>query len=256
MFRYPRTRHLSGSYLPIGDDEADVLPFSQFAHQRIVVSEKVDGANAAISFSDEGRMLLQSRSRFLEPEHMEVGPYAGLHQWSQRVEDELFRVLGTRYVMYGEWVKKKQSVFYDALPQDFLELDVLDRRTEQFLSTPRRRALLRGLPIVSVPVLAEGVFSSMRELLVFLGPSRFKTPGWREQLMQAICEAEVSDAERFVRETDPSDDMEGLYVKLEVDGVVRDRAKFVRHGARQDYLHASVSVLRDRLVENRCAARI
>lgn len=255
MFRYPRTRHLAGSFLPPGDDEGDMLPFGTFANKRVVVSEKVDGANAAISFTDEGRMLLQSRSRILDPEHIELGPYAGLHAWSQRVEDELFRVLGTRYVMYGEWVKKKQSVFYDALPQDFLEMDVLDKTSEQFLSTPLRRSLLRPLPLASVPVLAEGTFSSMDELVVFLGPSRFKTPRWRDELLQAIWEAEVSDADRFLRETDPSDDMEGLVIKLESAGAVLERAKFVRFGARQDFMNASVNILRTRRVENRVTGR-
>jgi RNA ligase len=250
LHRYPRTRHVEGSYLPSGDDEADVLSFSHFAGQRIVVTEKVDGANAAISFTSEGRLLLQSRNRFLEQDHITVGQYAGLHAWAQGVEDELFRVLGSRFVMYGEWVKKKQSVFYDALPQAFLELDVLDTHTEQFLSVQRRRALLSTLPIASVPILAEGVFQSMGELLVFLGPSRFKTPQWKNHLWGAIADACVSDPDRFMRETDPSDDMEGLYLKVERAGVVQQRAKLVRHGARSDYMHASVSVLRDRPVEN------
>jgi hypothetical protein len=258
LHRYPRTRHLEGSFLPIGDDEADTLSFARFAGRRLVVSEKIDGANAAISFTTDGCMLLQSRSRFLDEEHFARGPYAGLHEWAQSVADDLFRVLGDRYVMYGEWVKKKQSVFYDALPSAFLELDILDTRRFHFLGTQERRALIGALPIASAPVLADGVFATRDELAVFLGPSRFKTPSWRTRLMLAINEAhlDVDDVERFVNETDPSDDMEGLYLKVEEGGVVTERAKLVRQGARAPFLHSQVSAVFDRPVENRVIAPV
>jgi hypothetical protein len=251
LHRYPRTRHLAGSFLAAGDDEGDLLPFERFTNQHIVVSEKIDGANTAVSFTSTGRMLLQSRSRFLEPQHVLSGPYAGLHQWAERFEDVLYRVLGTRYVMYGEWVKKKQSVFYDALPQAFIELDVLDTQTGHFLSTPMRRSLLRELPLVSAPVLADGVLRSFNQLLLLIGPSRFKTPDWKNELRVAIAEAHVLNSERLIHETDPSDDMEGLVLKVESGPLVIERAKYVRHGARRDFLHASLSTLRERQVENR-----
>lgn len=254
LHRYPRTRHLEGSFL--GEDDDAPVSFDRFAGRHIVVSEKIDGANAAISFTPGGRILLQSRNRFLDVEHVTSGPYAGLHEWAQHVADDLFRILGTRYVMFGEWVKKKQSVFYDALPQPFLEFDVFDTRAQRFVSTPVRRALLRELPVASAPILAEGAFASLAELMVFVGPSRCKTPAWRDALLQAISEAAVANAERFVKETDPSDDMEGLIVKLEENGVVTERAKLVRapldgRGGRQAFLHSSVSALRDRLIENK-----
>jgi RNA ligase len=64
-------------------------------------------------------------------------------------------VLGDRYVLYGEWLYAKHTVFYNALPHYFLEYDVLDLHTQQFLSTQVRRVLLAALPIVSVPVLID-----------------------------------------------------------------------------------------------------
>lgn len=41
--------------------------------------------------------------------------------------------------------------------RSFLELDVLDRWSEMFLDTPSRQRLLAGLPVASVPVLADFV---------------------------------------------------------------------------------------------------
>ncbi len=251
--RYPRTPHLDGSS---GFDDDDLrVPFDSFVGRHLVVSEKIDGVNGAVSFSSKGRLLLQSRSRFLDHDLPQQGVYAGFIDWAAENEDRLWPVLGTRYVMFGEWLAAKHVVFYDALPAAFVELDVLDTMTNTFLSTERRRTLLRGLPLVGAPVLAAGHFSSMTELMPFLGPSRFKTPGWRDELLYAIAEAEVSDAERFVRETDPSDDMEGLYLKVEEGGIVTGRAKYVRAGYRPGFSTSNATWQRTRAVKNRVLAQ-
>ena len=42
-------------------------------------------------------------------------------------------------------------------------------------------------------------------------------------------QALANHIERQVRETDPSLTMEGLYIKVEADGVVKDRMKYVRN---------------------------
>jgi hypothetical protein len=250
LHRYPRTKHIEGSAIQPGDDDLDLVPFARFAGAHVVVSEKIDGANAAVSFTDQGRLLLQSRSRYLDDAQHAVAPYLGFREWAQEHEDVLWPRLGTRFVMFGEWVLTKQTVFYDALPNAFLELDVLDKTTEQFLATPARRHLLRGLPIVSAPVLWEGNARSFDDVTRCLGPSRFKTAAWRNELLSAIARAGVDDAERFLRETDPSDEMEGVVLKCERDGVVVERAKYVRPGFKSPYLHSSSQWLAARKVRN------
>ena len=65
IVKYPRTPHLSGSKLQEGDEDLAQIPFSRIAGKLLVVEEKVDGANAAISFSEDGKLLLQSRGHFL-----------------------------------------------------------------------------------------------------------------------------------------------------------------------------------------------
>jgi len=129
--------------------------------------------------------------------------------------------------MYGEWTYAKHTVFYDALPHYFLEFDILDRERDIFLSTAQRRVLLEGLPVVSVPVLAERSFRNKEDLVSLVGPSHFKTRTWRDRL-RAAAEKEEIDVERAMRETDPSDEMEGLYIKVEDEERVLDRYKWVR----------------------------
>jgi hypothetical protein len=51
LHKYPRTPHISGSGLQPGDDTAAVVLFRTLAGQHLVVEEKMDGANCAISFA-------------------------------------------------------------------------------------------------------------------------------------------------------------------------------------------------------------
>ena len=43
-----------------------------------------------------------------------------------------------------------------------------------------------------------------------------------------MCVQNGLDPERQIRETDPSDRMEGLYLKIEEEGIVTERLKYVR----------------------------
>lgn len=224
--KYPRTPHLEGSRLQPGDEDLSQIPFSAIRGKHIVVEEKIDGANSAISFGEDGELLLQSRGHYLTGGPREKH-YNFLKQWANVHKDALFDVLGDRYILYGEWLYAKHTVYYDALPHYFLEFDVFDREEEIFLDTHRRHALLKGLPVISVPVLAEGEFTDKAPLIALLGRSHYITEHKMETL-RAASEKLGLDADRQCRETDPSDTMEGLYIKVEENGQVVDRMKYVR----------------------------
>ncbi len=226
MLKYPRTHHLVGSRLQHGDHDLAAIPFATIRGHHLVVEEKMDGANAGLSFTDDGDLLLQSRGHYLlggpRERHFDL-----FKQWAHTHAERLRKVLGSRFVVYGEWLYAKHTCFYDALPHYFMEFDVYDRETESFLSTPRRVELLADLPIVSVAVLWEGAPERVRDLTRWVGPSRFKTPQWRERLLEAAAQAGVS-AEQVLRETDREATMEGLYLKVEAQGQVVQRLKWVR----------------------------
>ena len=224
--KYPRTPHLEGSRLQPGDEDLSQIPFSCIKGKYLVVEEKIDGANTAISFDEDGQLLLQSRGHYLTGGHRERH-YNLLKQWGSIHKDALYRVLGTRYIMYGEWMYAKHTVYYDALPHYFLEFDIFDRKNQIFLSTQRRHKMLEALPVVSVPVLKTGTFSSREALLSLLGRSMYITDQ-KVQSLRMTSEKLGLDVDRQCRETDPSTDMEGLYIKVEENGQVVDRMKFVR----------------------------
>jgi len=159
------------------------VPFTEIAGRHLVVEEKLDGANAGISFTSDGQPLLQSRGHYLTggPRERQFAP---LKAWVATIAHLLWPRLRDRYIVYGEWLYAKHTVFYDALPHYFCEFDVFDRVEGVFLSTPRR---------------AE----------------------------QAALDSGV-DPDRVAAETDGSDDMEGLYIKVEENGIVTGRYKWVR----------------------------
>jgi hypothetical protein len=172
--------------------------------------------------------------------------------WAATVAGALWPVLGQRYVLYGEWLYAKHTVFYDALPHYFCEFDVLDQDTGEFLSTERRRELLAGTPVVSVPVLRVGELATLAELRGLVGPSTCRTARWRAALADAAAEAGV-DPDRAVAETDPGEDMEGLYLKVEEGGRVVERYKWVRAGFLQALLDSGSHWADRPVIANRLA---
>lgn len=263
IIKYPRTQHLEGSALQQGDHDLSQVPFQSVKWHRLVVEEKLDGAQSAFFFDHKGRPQAQSRGHLLDmtrsggrERHFNL-----LKAWVNAHQDAFFDRLGDRYRVYGEWMHCAHTIYYDALPHWFLEFDVWDREQECFLDTPTRRELLDGLPIASVPVLKplpqrleveisgpEGQlraarqaiwnpeqgapgrrYESLDQLLSLLRASVFKTLHWREAAA-ATARQHGLDQARTLAKLDDGLDSEGLYVKVEEEGRVVGRFKWVRHG--------------------------
>ncbi|MCD7824110.1 MAG: RNA ligase family protein [Oscillospiraceae bacterium] len=230
--KYPRTPHLEGSRLQPGDEDLSQIPYSDIEGRHLVVEEKIDGANSAISFDDNGEMLLQSRGHYLTGGYRERH-YNLMKQWASVHENKFRSVLGSRYIMYGEWMYAKHSIFYDMLPHYFMEFDIFDREKGIYLDTDSRRMITENLPIKSVPVLKTGEFSSKDDLLKLLGKSNYISSDHIENL-KAEALRQGLDPDEICRSTDQSDLMEGLYIKVEEGGQVASRLKYVRRSFLQN----------------------
>lgn len=227
LLKYPRTPHLEGSRLQGGDSASDQVRLREIAGRSCVIEEKLDGANAGLSFSNVGDLLLQSRGHFLagggRERHFNL-----FKRWANAHEDALFDVLRDRYIIFGEWMFAKHSMFYDFLPHLFIEFDVFDKQEQLFLSTPRRKALLESLPIVSAPILYSGAFPSQQgDLRGLIQPSLAQGKSWTDSLVETSSRAGL-DVEKVKRQTDMTGLSEGIYVKIEDDDQVLARFKFVR----------------------------
>lgn len=232
IIKYPRTRHVSGSRLQPGDEDLEIVRVESLWGRHVVVEEKQDGANSGISFDAAGKLHLQSRGHFLQGGPRER-QFALFKQWAMTHSDLLQLVLGDRYIAYGEWMYSKHTVFYDALPHYWMEFDVLDKQRSTpsnpcFLDTPSRQKLWEDLPIAPVHLLWSGLLTREIDLNNLIGPSRFISAGHVESL-RAACQKAGQDFSRVRNETDMSGLMEGLYLKVEENGLVTDRFKLVRN---------------------------
>ena len=248
ILKYPRTPHLEGSRLQPGDEDLSQISFTAICGKHIVVEEKIDGANCAVSFDEDGVLLLQSRGHYL------IGGYKERHFdlfkiWANVHRNALYAVLGARYVMYGEWMYAKHAIFYDKLPHYFVEFDVYDREKKLFLDTHARAALLESLPVVSAPILAEGEFDSLPKLLSLVGNSRYISPQHIEKLRNTCVELGV-DPDRACSETDSSLTMEGIYIKVEEGGAVKERLKYVRASYSQHMADSSTPWINRTIIPN------
>lgn len=251
IHKYPRTQHVEGSRLQAGDEDLDSVPFRQLERRYLVVEEKLDGANAALSFDADGELYLQSRGHFLTGGPREKH-FNRFKQWAHCHRQAFREVISSRYTVYGEWLYAKHTIFYDQLPHYFMEFDVLDTDTGSFLSTDARCNLLAELPIVSAPVLWRGLAEKLDDLIALVGRSLYKSPHWREQLAGAAGR----DIERVRQETDPSELMEGLYIKVEEDGKVVERYKYVRASFLNSVVESGSHWLQRPIVPNQLRAGV
>ncbi|MCM1541033.1 MAG: RNA ligase family protein [Blautia sp.] len=227
IIKYPRTRHLEGSREQLGDEDLKCVKLEEIQGKYLVLEEKVDGANCGISFGRDGKMYLQSRGHFLNGGYGER-QFDLFKLWAGCFEDRLRQLLGDRYVMYGEWLYAKHTVFYDRLPHYFMEFDIFDKEERRFFSTRKRREFLQGAPFIrSVRVLAEGECETLGHIGQWIGPSLFisKEP---EKSFRAQCQKSGVEPELAIRQTDLTGIMEGVYIKVEDGDYVTDRLKFVR----------------------------
>jgi hypothetical protein len=206
--KYPRTPHLVGSKGTDDDkhlSEADSHRF--LADGSLIVEEKLDGTNVGIRFTDDGDMVLQCRGHLItDGMHPQ---YDLFKQWGAVKRSVLEDMLADQFILFGEWVYARHSVYYRQLPHYFFEFDIYDKHGAEFLSLERRLAILEGTGIQTVPVIHVGALDRQK-LGALIGPSRF----------DSVFE------NPFTHCTDTL--MEGLYLRTEANGMVTGRAKFVR----------------------------
>jgi ATP-dependent RNA circularization protein (DNA/RNA ligase family) len=198
FFKFPSTPHLATlTGVDIrGDKVLSESERDEFLQHDLVVEEKVDGANLGISFDSEGNIRAQNRGAYL---HLPgSGQWKKLGDWLTPRTDTLFEHLSDHFILFGEWCYAQHSVFYDRLPDWFLGFDVYDKRFGRFLCSKRRDDLFTEMCVAQVPVLARGHFA-------------------------------YPEVQKFISTSKLSDQpAEGIYLRLDEDNWLAQRAKLVR----------------------------
>src|SRR5262249_34143640 len=92
IHKFLRTRHILDSGLQPGDEDLGRAGFEEIAGWHLVVEEKVDGANAAISFDTDGRLLLHSRGHYLTGGPRELH-FSHFKPWAHGLHSGLWKAL-------------------------------------------------------------------------------------------------------------------------------------------------------------------
>lgn len=208
FIKYPRTPHLFGSKGTDDDRHMsanDSIPF--ISDPSLIVEEKLDGTNVGIHFASNGRLVLQCRGHEItEGMHPQ---YNLFKQWVAVKRPVLEAILSGRYILFGEWLYAKHSVFYQALPHYFFEFDIYDKQASCFLTLVRRLEILEGTGIHTVPVVHRGA-ARHETLLKLIQTSAY----------DALFDNPLTGY--------PDALMEGIYLRIESPTHVTGRAKMVR----------------------------
>jgi len=198
FLKYPRTPHIFGSRGTTDDkylNQADSLNFLKSPD--LIIEEKVDGANVSIHFVGKQELILQCRGhQITSGMHPQFDP---LKAWTETIRSQLYSIIRTRYLLFGEWLYARHHLFYERLPHYFMEFDIYDKQAGCFLDTPTRKKLLEGSPVFSIAAIEHKNLRNVEDLKSLLGKSAY---------------GDIT--------------MEGLYLKIEAEGRVISRAKFVR----------------------------
>lgn len=238
--KYPRTEHLQGSkkldqdshFSSHKNDEG--IAFEFLSHQ-IVVEEKMDGIGLGFGF-ENGQLYIQHRGHIYPSAVLRLGnlPFyiQDFYHWLLDYETLYYTVLEERYVLFGEWLKYKHTIFYNALPCYFMEYDIYDRNNDFFLSTPEREKLLVNYrqDIFSVAVLQTGDslrLEDIKSLLLNKQYSIGKNHNWKNQLDTLIKKGNFTPISIY-QETLNDNLFEGFYIKTENQIAVTGRYKWIR----------------------------
>ncbi|RCW76255.1 RNA ligase family protein [Pseudorhodoferax soli] len=202
--RFPHTAHLA--WLASGEPRDDKVLSAQEAldllRHKVVLEEKVDGANLGFSVGAAGELRAQNRGQYLAEPH--AGQFSRLPNWlavhGAVITESLLEHADQELMLFGEWCAARHSLDYTRLPDWFVLFDVLEAATGRFWSSTRRNALAKRLGLATTPELTRGRFS-------------------------------LSDLKAQLRQTSSrfrDGPMEGVVVRQESDDWCEQRAKLVR----------------------------
>lgn len=136
----------------------------------ITVTEKIDGANASIRYDAETDSLVGfSRNK-------QVGAEDGLQGFFDFVQaqntDDFRKILGTRYIIFGEWLVKHTVKYPTEMYKNFYVFDVWDTETERYCPHSTVVQMAEKLNLKLVPVFYVGAFVDWETVEKYVGRTK------------------------------------------------------------------------------------
>lgn len=156
FFRFPHTPHITWLAPGTPRDDKVLRPdeVTKLLASKVVIEEKIDGANLGFSIGPDGSLRVQNRGQFLTQPFS--GQFERLNSWMNTHQERLFDVLTESLIVFGEWCAARHSLDYDQLTDWWVMFDVYDTEVKRFWSTTRRNKLAAALCVSVVPCLFRG----------------------------------------------------------------------------------------------------
>lgn len=133
---------------------------------KIVIQEKIDGANAAVRYDAEtDSVVAQSRKHILSA----TNNLRGFYEWSQTLDkNKVKECLGDNLIVYCEWLVPHTVKYPTDKYNRAYAFDVYDTNTQQYLTQDKVAKIARELGVACVPTFYCGEFVSWEHCMGFV----------------------------------------------------------------------------------------
>lgn len=166
---YPRTSYLWPPDASVaGDRVVSAAQRSAWLQRRVVVEEKLDGANVVIWWENARPQVASRGGPGAMDRASQLGP---LRARVNRQYDQVRSLLDGDWVLYAEWLWLTHTVHYERLPDYLVALD-LWHPDSGFTDLSNRDDRVRGGGLVGPPRLFAGILGTADALVDLMGTSR------------------------------------------------------------------------------------
>lgn len=135
--------------------------------EHITITEKVDGSSAAF-FYDKNTDSLKANSRNVLLD--ENNTLRGFFNFVKTLDKDIVKsVLGTRYVVHGEWLQSHSVKYPEDKYGKFYVFDVWDREIDQYVPWTEVKIIAEFIGLTTVPLFYDGSFESWEHIKSFVG---------------------------------------------------------------------------------------
>jgi hypothetical protein len=170
--RVPNAKIITSGKKMLSSDETRALLVG-----KIVIEEKIDGANVGIIGGKQGRdFRLQKRGSLVDvSEHPQ---YNRFKAWSMERFLDLSKITHP-FIVYGEWMWATHHIYYDKLPDWFICFDIWNG--EEYVNRTQKEEYCFRFHLQVVPLLFSGYVASINDVLPYVfGKSAYSSTENRE----------------------------------------------------------------------------
>lgn len=133
--------------------------------EEIVISEKIDGANASILVSDS-IVVARSRRNILDP----MNNLQGFYEYVQNLNFDLIKnTLGEDNILFGEWLVTHTVKYPSTKLKNFYVFDIKSLSSNTYLPWKETKRIAKILGLPTVPIFYEGPFKDWDHVYSFVG---------------------------------------------------------------------------------------